>query len=261
MSGIRSIRDIWHRKGHVLNGYITLGGAASAELYCHQGWDSVTLDMEHGAIGFDAAVDLLRAMAASGVVPLARVPKGDPTWVSTLLDAGMMGITAAMIETPEEAQRLVQACRYPPEGTRGMSRQCRAALLHGPDYTAQANSLVSVFAMVETHTALAQLEAIAAVPGLDGLYFGGVDYEMSLRSLSPEQAAKTPTVQAARHAIVQACQRHGILAGMNANSPAAAGELIAQGFRFITLSSDAQALSTQARAWVNQTRALFDQPR
>lgn len=255
-----SVRDIWQLRGHVLNGYVSMASPAAAELYAAQGWDTVTLDLEHGSIGFDAAVEILRAIRGSGVVPLVRVPKGDPTWVATLLDAGAMGITAAMIDTREDAQRLVDACRYPPLGDRGLSRQTRAAMLHGLDYTETANTRISVFAMVETVEGMRNLSSIASVPGLDGIYFGGVDFEMSLRRAArgdPAGAGDTAAATAsARKAVVEACRANSILAGMNASNPAAALALFESGFRFITLSSDAVAMTSQARAWVTDARRL-----
>ncbi|MGE4242082.1 HpcH/HpaI aldolase family protein [Ramlibacter sp.] len=254
---LKSLKSRCEAQGFVLNGYVTMPSPASTELYSRQGWDCVTLDMEHGSIGFDAAVELLRAIAGSGVVPLARVPRADPTWVSTLLDAGVMGITAAMIDTAEEARRLVAACRYPPRGTRGLSRQCRAAMIYGPDYTQSVDDDLTVFAMVETYTSLANLEEIVAVDGLDGIYFGGVDYDMSLRR--PEAPASAPAVAEARRRVADACKRHGLIAGMNASTPAAAKDLLKEGFRFITLSSDAAAMTTQARNWIAQTRELAGQ--
>ncbi|NDH54794.1 MAG: hypothetical protein EBY24_23110 [Betaproteobacteria bacterium] len=184
----------------MLNGYVSMASPAAAELYAAQGWDTVTLDLEHGSIGFDAAVEILRAIRGSGVVPLVRVPKGDPTWVATLLDAGAMGITAA------------------------------------------------------------NLSSIASVPGLDGIYFGGVDFEMSLRRAArgdPAGAGDTAAATAsARKAVVEACRANSILAGMNAANPAAALALFESGFRFITLSSDAVAMTSQARAWVTDARRL-----
>ena len=143
-----------------------------------------------------------------------------------------------------------------------MSRMSRAAMMHGGDYAKTANSNINLFAMVETPQAMDNLEGIAAVPGIDGIYFGGVDYEMSLRSdprtrdLTESEAREA--VLRARQAVAEVCRRRDILAGMNANSATVADQLHAEGYRFITLSSDAAAMTAQARAWVGGARALFD---
>jgi len=262
MTRYGSIKAVWRARGYVLNGYVSMPSAAACELYAMQGWDSVTLDMEHGSIGFDVAVDMLRSIHSAGVLPLVRIPRGDPSWIAGLLDAGVMGVTAAMINTVEDAQRLVQACRYPPAGDRGMSRMSRAAMMYGADYAKTANGNINVFAMVETPQALDNLEGIAAVPGIDGIYFGGVDYEMSLRG-DPrmrdlaEDGARAAVLRA-RQAVADVCRRRDLLAGMNANSATVADQLHAEGYRFLTLSSDVAAMTSQARAWVGDARAMFD---
>ena len=86
-------------RGYILNGYCQMPGAFSAEVYSRQGWDAVTLDLEHGSIGFDSAVAMLQAITASGAVPLARVAAPDPVTIGTMLDAGVLGITCAMISS------------------------------------------------------------------------------------------------------------------------------------------------------------------
>ena len=262
MTRYASINDVWRDRGYVLNGYVSMPSPAACELYAIQGWDSVTLDMEHGSIGFDMAVDMLRSIHSAGVIPLVRIPRGDPAWIAGLLDAGVMGVTAAMINTVEDAHRLVKACRYPPDGERGMSRMSRAAMLYGADYAKTANENINVFAMIETQQAIDNIEGIVAVPGIDGIYFGGVDYEMSLRGDSRtcnlSDAEARAVVLRARKTVAEVCKRHGVLAGMNANSATVADQLHAEGYRFITLSSDVAAMTSQARTWVGDARTIFD---
>jgi 4-hydroxy-2-oxoheptanedioate aldolase len=244
----------------VLNGYISMASPAAAELYAMQGWDAITIDMEHGSIGFDAAVDILRAVSASGAIPLARIPHRDPALIGMLLDAGILGITCAMINTRADAESLVRACRYTPDGMRGLSRQTRAAYVHGPDYTQTANERISVFAMIETKEGMDNLEEITAVPGIDGIYFGGVDYSMSLRHHALPRTCTDSEIESevgqAAGKIIDRCQSVGILSGMNAKNAKVAAQLLEKGFRFITLSSDANAMISQSKAWVDEARAL-----
>lgn len=262
MTSHTSVKAVWRDRGYVLNGYVSMPSPAACELYAIQGWDCVTLDLEHGSIGFDVAVEMLRSIHSAGVIPLVRIPRGDPAWIAGLLDAGVMGVTAAMINTVEDAQRLVQACRYPPDGERGMSRMSRAAMLYGADYAKTANHNINVFAMIETQQAIDNIEAIVAVPGIDGIYFGGVDYEMSLRgdprTRGFSDAEARAAVLRARKTVAEVCQQHDVLAGMNANSATVAEQLHAEGYRFITLSSDAAAMTAQASAWIGDARAIFN---
>lgn len=255
-----SVRAIAREKGLVLNGYVTIPSAASAELYAQQGWDCVTLDMEHGAIGIDVAVEITRAIRASGVVPMVRIPRGDPTWVSVLLDAGVLGVTAAMVNTEDDARRLADACLYPPAGNRGMSRQSRAAMLYGPGYIAAANDSICLFAMIETVEGLHNLDAITSVAGLTGIYFGGVDYASSLRGNETtrglDEAAVSSAVRKARELIGKVCAEKGLLAGMLASSASQAADLQKEGYRFITLWSDAVAMTSYARRIVDEVRGF-----
>jgi len=257
---IPSVRAIAREQGMVLNGYVTIPSAASAEIYSLQGWDCVTMDMEHGGIGIDVAVDIARAVRASGVVPMVRIPRGDPSWVSVLLDAGVLGVTAAMVNTAEDARRLVQACLYPPAGVRGVSRQSRAAMIYGADYLSSANDSISLFAMIETAEGFRNLEDIVAVPGLTGVYFGGVDYASSLRGSDSSQKTEDAEIQNAvndaRKKIGQVCEERQLIAGMNASSVAVAGQLRSEGYRYITLSSDAVSMAASARRLVADVREL-----
>jgi len=248
------------RSGYVLNGYCSMPSPAAVEIYARQGFDCVTLDLEHGSIGFDTAVSMLQAMAAVDVVPMARIPAVDAAQIGTLLDSGVLGITCAMIESAGQAEALVRACRYPPRGARSLSRSTRATLVHGTTYNGDANDAVSVFAMIETPAGLREVDAIAAVPGIDGLYFGSIDYVTALLGRFPPQDRSDGEIDAAMadasQRIVACCAARRIIAGMNATSAQEAGKRLAEGFRFITLSSDSRALAVQAKAWVDGARAI-----
>lgn len=253
------LRERFAARGYLLNGYCAMPSVAAAEVYARQGWDCITLDLEHGSIGFDAAVAMLQAIAGANVVPMARVPAVDGARIGTLLDAGVLGITCAMVESREQAQALARACRYPPRGGRGLSRSTRATLLHGPGYNAAADDWMTVYAMIESPAGLEALDDIAAVEGIDGLYFGSIDYVTSLLGRFPSIDQSDPGIDAAiadaAARIVAACRSRGIVAGINAMSSDAARKRLAEGFRFITLSSDARALAVQAKAWVDGARA------
>jgi 4-hydroxy-2-oxoheptanedioate aldolase len=256
----RSLKERVALNDYVLNGYCQISSPFAAEVYALQGWDAVTIDMEHGSIGFDGAVAILQAITASGVVPLVRIPAVDTAIIGMLLDAGALGITCAMINTEAEALELVRACKYPPRGIRSLSRSTRATRVHGPDYNVRADELTSVFAMIETADGMENLDEITAVEGIDGIYFGSVDFAMSVLGRFPPAASADPEVDAlideATRRIVARCKSRGIIAGINAPTVEAAGRMIANGFRFITVSSDVRALELQSKAWIDGVRAL-----
>lgn len=250
-----SLKQRLASRAYLVNGYCNIPSPFVAELYARQGWDCVTLDMEHGSIGFDSAVSMLQAIHASGAVPLVRIPAVNPALIGALLDAGAMGITCAMIQTADQAKDLVRACKYPPQGGRSLSRMSRAALVYGSEYHVRANSEVNVFAMIETAQGLENLDAITAVEGIDGIYVGSVDMAMSVFGRYPPLMGEDPEITAMVQTVIQKvasrCAKLDLLAGMNVNNVSEAQMLLKQGFRFITFSSDLKAMMSQTRAWID----------
>jgi 4-hydroxy-2-oxoheptanedioate aldolase len=257
-----SLKERMAVNGYLLNGYCAMPSPFAAEIYARQGWDAVTIDMEHGSIGFDGVVAILQAITGSGVVPLVRIPSVDSALIGMLLDAGALGITCAMINTETEAGELVRACKYPPRGTRSLSRVTRAALLYGADYNARANDSTNVFAMIETAEGLANLDGITAVDGIDGIYVGSVDLAMSVLGRFPPTTGSDPEIDAmtedANRRVVTRCRSRGIIAGVNANTVDDAARMIASGFTFITLSSDVRALVLQTKTWIDGVRQIAE---
>jgi 4-hydroxy-2-oxoheptanedioate aldolase len=237
-------------KGFVLNSYLQLPGAFSAEVYAAQGWDAITLDYQHGLIGYHDAVAILQAIARTGVLPLVRVPGLESGTIMKLLDAGALGITCAMINTAADAERLVRICKYPPRGERSFG-PVRAALVHGEDYARRADALVAVLAMVETAEAVANIDAILDVDGIDGIYLGPADLAQSMgRPVGIGDL--DPAVAAAIERVRSACVAHGKVVGMIAPDPARASQLVERGFRLETAHVRHAALAGQAQAWVDR---------
>ena len=145
----------------------------------HAGFDSLTVDMQHGLSHFESAVPMFQAISTTDTVPLARVPWNEPGIIMKLLDAGCYGIICPMINSADEAAAFVGACRYPPHGYRSYG-PTRAALYAGADYAAHANEEVLTLAMIETKAGLENLEAIVQTPGLDAVYVGPADLSQSL---------------------------------------------------------------------------------
>jgi 4-hydroxy-2-oxoheptanedioate aldolase len=173
------LREIWAGGGTAVNGWLHIPSSWSAEVMAHAGWDSVTIDLQHGLAGYQAAVTMLQAIATTDAVPLARSTWNDPAQIMRLLDAGAYGIICPMINTRAEAESFVGACRYPPLGYRSLG-PTRAAVYAGADYAQQANDTVVTLAMVETQQALDNLEDILTTPGLDGVFVGPGDLLLSL---------------------------------------------------------------------------------
>ena len=246
------LKTIWQRGEAVVNGWLAIPSAFSAEVMAHQGFDSLTVDMQHGVVDYQVAVTMLQAIATTGVVPLARVPWNDPARLMKILDAGVYGVICPMVNTREQAEALVQACTYPPRGYRSWG-PVRASLYAGADYGDHANDQIVIMPMIETAEALKNLDAILGVPGVDAVYVGPSDLSLSL-GCKPRLDQTDAAVVDAQQRIVEACRRHGVIAGIHTASSAYALKMIAAGYRFVTLASDGRFLAAKAAEEVGAVR-------
>jgi 4-hydroxy-2-oxoheptanedioate aldolase len=210
-----------------------------AEIIASAGFDHVVADMQHGSIELGNLVPVLGAITAGGSVPIVRVPWNDPVVIGKTLDLGALGVIVPMVETADEAARAVAACRYPPGGSRS-SGPLRPNLVMRSDEPSDWERVACVV-MVETATGLRNVDAIAATPGLSGLYVGPGDLAISL-GLSPYRSRRSPddeTIHAtAVEAIRAASDRHGIAAGIYVGEGVAARRYLDAGFRIVTASID-----------------------
>ncbi len=246
------IRTIWNQGGAVINGWLTIPNSLSAETMAHQGWDSLTVDQQHGMVEFQSALTMLQAISTTGTMPITRVPWLEPGIIMKSLDAGAYGIICPMINTRRDAETLVGACRYAPQGHRSFG-PLRALMYAGPDYPKHANVTVVVIAMIETQEALNNLEEILDVPGLDGIYIGPSDLALSLGG-TPKPDQTDPKVVAAIDHILAAAKRHGVVPGIHCGSAAYARRMIDLGFQLVTLLSDQRLMVAAAKAMVEETR-------
>jgi 4-hydroxy-2-oxoheptanedioate aldolase len=243
-----TIRDIWRRGGCVLNGWLHIPNGFATELMAHQGWDSLTIDLQHGVVDYGAALGMLQAIATTATIPLARVPWNEPGIIMKMLDAGCFGIICPMINTRADCEAFVGACRYPPHGYRSFG-PLRAALVAGADYAARAEQLVIAMAMIETRQAVENIEEIVQTPGLDALYIGPSDLGQSL-GLGATMDPTEPAVLAAIEHVLDTARRHGIVVGMHTGSVEYAQRMAAKGMQFVTIGSDARLMAAAAQRTV-----------
>lgn len=234
------LNEIWSEGRAVLNAWLSLPGAMNAEAMAVQGWDSLTIDAQHGVIGFPEMVAMLQAISGSGVTPLVRVPWNSPGEIMKALDAGALGVICPMISSVAECEAFVGACRYPPAGYRSFG-PTRAAIAYGPEYATRANDQILTLAMIETAEGLESVEAIAAVAGLDGIYIGPSDLSLALGG-SPRQDSDDPTLMAAFDRILAATKAAGIRTGVHTTSVAYSKQMIARGFDLVTVGADLRYL-------------------
>ncbi|MBL8554481.1 MAG: 2,4-dihydroxyhept-2-ene-1,7-dioic acid aldolase [Phenylobacterium sp.] len=234
------LKEIWADGRAALNCWLGLPGPLHAEAVGAQGWDAVTIDQQHGLIGYSDVLAMVQALRASDAVPMVRVPWNAPGDIMKALDAGALGIICPMISTAAECESFVRACRYPPDGFRSYG-PTRPAMIYGGDYAENANAEIVTFAMIETAEGLANAAAICAVPGLDGIYIGPSDLSLSLGG-EPRQDSDDPKVLAAFDRILAATKAAGIRTGVHTNSAAYSKQMIARGFDLVTVGSDMRYL-------------------
>src|SRR5947207_6797826 len=244
--------------GTVLNGWLSLANSYSAEIMAHQGFDSVTIDLQHGAVDYPAAVGMLQAISTTAAVPMVRVPWNEPILTAKLLDAGAYGVICPMINSKAQAEALVNVCRYPPRGARSFGPN-RAVLYGGADYWQHANEEILLFAMVETRQALDNLDEIVAVDGLDGVYVGPSDLSMSLGKRPPTLDPQDAEVLAAIKKICDVTRKHGKIAGVHTDGAKTATRRFGEGYQLCTLLNDARLMANAASAAVREARGQVPQ--
>ena len=218
----------------------------------HHGCYTLTIDLQHGVVDYQAMVTMLQAISTTPTVPLVRVPWLEPGILMKTLDAGAYGVICPMVNTREDAQRLVAWTSYAPRGTRSFG-PVRALLYGGADYPQHANDTIVRFAMIETAQALDNLDAILSVEGLDAIYIGPSDLSLSLGCKPTFDDVDPKAAQAIDH-ILERAQAHGLMAGIHNGSTDAARARIAKGFRFVTIGSDARLMAAGAQQVVAAMR-------
>lgn len=247
-----AVKSRWRAGRAAVGAWLALPGAISAEVVARQGFDYVCIDLQHGLIDYQAAVPMLQAIDRTPSVPFARVPSNDFGTINKVLDAGALGVIVPMVNGPEEARAVVDACRYHPEGSRSFG-PTRAATVYGPDYFARANAEIACIPMIETRQAVERLDEILAVDGIDAVYIGPRDLSVTLGQ--PPLQDNEGAFEQARQKVAKACAARGIVAGIHASAELAQRHLEA-GFRLITISSDLGALASGVARDLRAVRAL-----
>ena len=247
------LRTIWKAGGSVANGWLAIPNSFSAETMAHQGWDSLTVDLQHGVVDYQVMVTMLQAISTTDTVPVVRVPWLEPGILMKTLDAGAYGVICPMVNSREDAEKLVAYTHYAPRGTRSFG-PVRALLYGGDDYAQHANDTIVTFAMIETAKALDNLDDILAVEGLDAIYIGPSDLSLALGCTPTFDDLDPKAAEAVDHILARA-KAHGVVAGIHNGSPEVALQRIAKGFQFVTISSDVRLMASGAQAVMAKVRA------
>lgn len=232
-----AIRSALASKPTLLTAWLTIGSALSVEIVARSGVDLVTIDQQHGAGGPAELVAMLAAARAGRVPALVRVASNDTGLIGRALDAGAQGIVCPMVNTAEDAARLVAAVKFPPLGARSFGPYLASFVLPG-DYFSQANAWTIACGQIETAQALDNLDAILGVEGLDMILVGPNDLSISLSGGRKRDVASRETLKAIDH-ILARCLEAGVIAAIYAGDEDYARPLAAKGWQVIAIASDA----------------------
>ncbi|MFT3663514.1 HpcH/HpaI aldolase family protein [Piscinibacter sp.] len=223
-----------------------------AEATGHAGFDWAVLDMEHSPLDVMEVLQMLQALSCTKMVPIVRVAWNDAVLVKRVLDAGATTVMFPFVQNATEAQRAVAATRYPPQGVRGISAMSRASRFGtAPNYIANANKGMGVIVQLESAQAIGQLEAIAAVDGVDALFIGPADLSASMGHTGH---SAHPAVMDLMAQAVLRCKAVGKPIGTIGASPETVAQYRAAGFDYVAVGSDLGLYMQGARAAIAALR-------
>lgn len=248
---MNTLRDTLTSGQPSFGSWVSIGGAVAGETMGRAGYDWVICDLQHGGLGWEALLPTIQALELGHTPALVRVGWNDPAQIMRALDLGAAGVIVPMVSDARAAHAAVRAVRYPPHGERSFG-QVRS--YYAADARTPPDPLCLV--MIETKEALDNLEAIAAVPGLDGLFVGPVDLALSL-GLGP--ALQMPDqVLAAIDDVVATCARHQLIPGCPSLGNGQA--LVEKGVRLLPMGSDAGHIRRSAASDLAQARSWPTHP-
>lgn len=247
-----SLRDLWRAGETTLGLWATAPSSIAAEALARAGAEYVCVDNQHGLVDYQSTVSMVQAILLGGSCPVARVPWNEPGIIGRMLDAGTQGIIVPMVNTAEEAEAAVAACRYPPLGSRSFGPAVAAPRSKG--YFGTSAEQIAVIPMVETVQGLSNVDEIVSVPGVDAVYVGPADLSISL-GLPPGNNDDAPEFVDALETIVAACGRAGVVAGIH-SSGALTPRRLELGFRMVTVTADLVAMKLGVAAELDRARQV-----
>ena len=237
----------------VINGWLQIPSTVSAEVMAHQGWDSLTIDMQHGLVDYTNALPMLQTISTTDVTPLARVNWNEPGQIMKILDAGAYGIICPMVSNKKEAENFVKACMYPPLGYRSYG-PIRGLVYGGADYAEKANEEILKFAMIETKESLENLDDIMKTSGLDGIYIGPADLSLAIGEKPSFDKPEGDPVYDVIMKILDHAKKNNIIAGIQNGQPEYAEKMIKKGFQLVTIGSDQRYMTAASKASLSKLK-------
>lgn len=237
-------------------GWLQICSPIAAEILSQAGFDWLMIDMEHGPGDILMLIGQMQAMRGYGVVPLVRAPWNDFVVIKRILDAGACGVMVPYVNTRADAEAAVKACRYPPEGIRGVARSPRAQGFgqNASEYLAKANDEMLLIVQAETAQAISNLDAILDVAGVDVIFIGPVDLASSLGHLGD---VNHPEVRSAISTIETKVLKAKKALGTVSPTWERAKELYERGYQMVMLMSDGTSLAKMGIEVMAKFREAF----
>ena len=239
-----------------IGAWLVSAAPSTAEALGCIGFDFLVVDMEHTPIDMQQLVAILQTIAGTPAQAIVRPPWNDMVMVKRVLDAGAQSLLLPFVQNADEAKRAVAFTRYPPAGVRGVAAAHRGSRYGTvPNYIQHAHEEICVIVQIETPAAFAQLEAIAAVPGVDSIFIGPNDLAASMGH--PGDMGN-PAVQDKLRAGAQACKRLGKPCGIVGANPEAVGKFLDYGFSWVAVGSDLAMMASRAQEFLSTVRKTVD---
>jgi 2-dehydro-3-deoxyglucarate aldolase/4-hydroxy-2-oxoheptanedioate aldolase len=245
---VNPFRERLKKPGTPLGTWLMSGAASTAEAMGRAGFDWLVLDLEHVPVDDRDAIGILQAMAGTNAMPVTRLGANDPVLFKRALDMGAQTVMVPFVDSAEDARRAISYAKYPPEGVRGFAAVHRASGYGtAKDYGRRANDSVFTMIQLETPKAVAALEEIAAVPGVDALFLGPGDLSANMGFIGNVAA---PEVQAVIADVAARCRKVGIPCGIVGPTPEMVSKFVALGYSFVAVASDMGMMMRQATAFI-----------
>jgi 4-hydroxy-2-oxoheptanedioate aldolase len=240
--------------------WLSLGNVTAARFLARSGFEWLTLDIEHSLVGMETATHIFGSIADARCTALARVPSNRHDHIKRVLDNGAHGIVVPMVNSRQEAQDAVAACRYPPHGNRSVGGNAHALNFDttAADYFAHANDELLVVLQCEHIQAVEDAEQIFSVPGIDAIFVGPNDLAASMRSADGRPPSPEATAQAMAH-VLATCKKFGVAPGLHCGSAAEARLRIEEGWQFVAIASELRLMLDGVAAVLRGLRGDRDQ--
>ncbi len=249
------LKELFKAGKPIINGWLAVPSSFSAEVMANQGWDSLTIDMQHGLLDYPNAINMLQAISTTETTPMARVNWNEPGQIMKILDAGCYGIICPMISNRREAENFIQACQYPPKGYRSFG-PIRASIYGGGDYVKHADQEILKLAMIETKEALEKLDEILDTPNLDGVYIGPADLSLAVGEEPGFDKAENTKAYKEILRILEATKKRNLLAGLHNGTAEYAEKMLEKGFNLVTVGSDSRYISAGAKSDLEKLKGI-----